>query len=872
MFRKWVNMILTVALGCCVWIGLGSDFYNWYFNSKSTQWLRDLYIFLNCRTWVNIPLCLVILYWGGLGIVRLLKDDDIRPYRIGVIVLLLVFLNIKNDAVYPCIIGDFKFNTFFNIVLVLYLGISLCRIANYISAKKSGSSNSKEISSSDGFTVDNEHEEKLPANVKKYGETLADQLVFTMQKQQHSIAVGITGEWGSGKTTFLNLLKNNLDKRAEIVEFNPWMCQTPEQVTRDFFASLRQQLSQKHSSLSKPISHYAKYLEKIRISILGSIWLESTSLIKTPSLLTLKNELSSKFSLLDKPVVILIDDLDRLESKEVFEVLRLIRNTGDINNTIYITTFDKEYVTSVLKGIGCNTPSAYLEKIFPIELHLPKPEDYQIWEVFKEELIVQDTTGRGFAEKLINSFSGSDSELILKILTNYRKVKRFCRLFMLNVKFVAKYYLSDFKYLDLFWIELLQFYDNQTYDSLARDASTLLYYDSSSKRYVLREGIYEKKNFKDELHHYKDEKIWQPLTPNILQKLFGNYIKTAPRSICYPENFMRFFAIGLSAQKLSVSEFKHLVDGKHDYEQVIDDWINQGKYISSIEYHLTETKIHTLSESELSDYLNGALYYGMKKQSWRNKNIRFLMLILAKGNFNDEKAAKDIVKRWIQEQIKDEKKLIALSGILKSLYATKEYDSENPNDYTIDYKVLSNNEIESMLVIITKTYLERYSKTVNPLDVLKKGTELFNLFHNCCLEIESVPIEGFSRYIQPCFDIIIKFFIDNNTKPTIEEYKSCMSELFYEHEAAPNSFEDPNDYYQWQAYNEERFDHQMASHFGSDYNKKLEEFKSKCFQSPATASTKFDVKTPQKAKQKTKTIPLSSRKSRNKRKDSRKGK
>ena len=872
MVWKWFKMILSVALCYCAWIGISPVFYEWYFDSERTQWLRELYVFLNGRAWVNIPLCLMILYWCVLGIIRLLKDEDIRPYRTGAIILLLMFLNLNYNVVYPCIIGEFRFNVFFNILLLSYLGIILFRLGNYFRTKISEKFVSKENSNSGGFTVDNEHEDKLSTNVKKYGETLVDQLLSTMKKHKQSIAVGITGEWGTGKTTFLNLLKNYLDKRAEIVEFNPWMCQTPEQVTRDFFASLRHQLSQKHSSLSKPISHYAKYLEKIRISILGSIWFESSPLIKTPSLLTLKNELSTKFRALDKPVAILIDDLDRLESKEVFEVLRLIRNTGDINNTIYITSFDKEYVTSVLKEIGCNTPSTYLEKIFPIELHLPKPEGYQIWEVFKDELRAQDTTCSGFADKLVNSFSNSDYELILNILTSYRKVKRFCRLFMLNSNFVARYYRSDFKYLDLFWIELLQFYDNRTYDSLARNALVLLYYDSSSNSYILREGITEKTTSKEVSNLYNGEKTWQPQTPKILQKLFGKYTTATSMSIRYPENYMKFFAIGLSEQKLSVNEFKHLIDGKHDYKQVIDEWIEQGKYISSIEYNLTQTNTNSLSNSELSDYLNGALYYGLKKQSWRNNNIRFLITILAKGNFNDEKRAQDIVKRWVQEQIKEAKNLLALSGMLKSLYSTKEYESENPNDFTMHPKVLSNNEIERILVIIAKTYLEKYSNTVNPLDILNKETQLFNLFDNCCIETESVPIEGFSHYNQTCFDVMIQFFKDYNPKPTIEEYNSCMSKLFYEPEPTPNSFEDPNDYYQWQAYNEERYNHQMTSHFGSGYNRRLNEFKSKCFQSPPTTSAESDTQPPLESKQNSKRISLSYRKTRIKKKGKRRGK
>lgn len=100
-------MVFLVVLCCCVWIGIAPDFYEWYFDSERTQWLRELYIFLNGRTWINVPLCLFILYWCFLGIIRLLKDEDIRPYRIGGFVLLLVFLNLKSDVVYPCIIWGF---------------------------------------------------------------------------------------------------------------------------------------------------------------------------------------------------------------------------------------------------------------------------------------------------------------------------------------------------------------------------------------------------------------------------------------------------------------------------------------------------------------------------------------------------------------------------------------------------------------------------------------------------------------------------------------------------------------------------------------------------------------------------------------------
>ena len=50
----------------------------------------------------------------------------------------------------------------------------------------------------------------------------------------------------------------------------------------------------------------------------------------------LREELSSGLNLLDGKLYILIDDIDRLQGKEIFEVLKLIRNTADFNHIVYI--------------------------------------------------------------------------------------------------------------------------------------------------------------------------------------------------------------------------------------------------------------------------------------------------------------------------------------------------------------------------------------------------------------------------------------------------------------------------------------------------------------------------------------------------------
>ena len=52
--------------------------------------------------------------------------------------------------------------------------------------------------------------------------------------------LGITGAWGSGKSTVVNFVKHYLlpdqeSKRLKIVEFNPWWHGNEEQMSRAFF-------------------------------------------------------------------------------------------------------------------------------------------------------------------------------------------------------------------------------------------------------------------------------------------------------------------------------------------------------------------------------------------------------------------------------------------------------------------------------------------------------------------------------------------------------------------------------------------------------------------------------------------------------------
>jgi hypothetical protein len=79
-----------------------------------------------------------------------------------------------------------------------------------------------------------------------------------------------------------------------------------------------------------------------------------------------------------KRVVIVMDDIDRLEKNEIHAVLRLIKLTADFQFTAYILAFDHAMVASAIGDRYSGTPGgtfqagmSFLEKIIQVPIHLP---------------------------------------------------------------------------------------------------------------------------------------------------------------------------------------------------------------------------------------------------------------------------------------------------------------------------------------------------------------------------------------------------------------------------------------------------------------------------------------------------------------------
>ena len=139
--------------------------------------------------------------------------------------------------------------------------------------------------------------------------------------------MGLTGPWGSGKTSILNMTADAIDGDAIVVQFNPWMFSGTEALVSSFFAEIGRQLDKRDSKLKAIADKLAAYGHLLSpfASFIGAGTAVSGAadvlekLASRPSIFDQRQELRSMLEKLDKRLVVIVDDVDRLRPQEVLE-------------------------------------------------------------------------------------------------------------------------------------------------------------------------------------------------------------------------------------------------------------------------------------------------------------------------------------------------------------------------------------------------------------------------------------------------------------------------------------------------------------------------------------------------------------------------
>lgn len=237
-----------------------------------------------------------------------------------------------------------------------------------------------------------------------------------------SIVIGLYGPWGDGKTSTLRLMEVALQNYVHVVvvRFNPWHFQSEEYLLKGFFATLAQVLGKSLPTMKEKIGKifkdYGSLLSLASISIGGVVQLSPGEAAKglgealsTVELDELRSRIESILAESGKRVVVLIDDIDRLDRAETQAIFKLVKLSASFNHTSYVLAFDDEIVAAAIGEKyghgGLEAGRAFLEKIIQVPLHLPPPDEIALRQMTFEGVDAALTqSGNSLSQENVDAF------------------------------------------------------------------------------------------------------------------------------------------------------------------------------------------------------------------------------------------------------------------------------------------------------------------------------------------------------------------------------------------------------------------------------------------------------------------------------------
>lgn len=260
----------------------------------------------------------------------------------------------------------------------------------------------------------------------KFSEQLG-QLIYNYQGED-GLVLGLYGEWGSGKTSVINMVEEEINrlagkareearKEAEegkvqtpsegdrkedeneplIIRFSPWYYSDNDNLISLFFQSLKNKIDKNEAlkeRLGEILNDYVSIFDVLSfVPIPGSKAVAKiiqqqikTSYKKKANLDSTKKALEKALKEVKKKIVIVIDDIDRLTNTQIRDIFQLVKSVGDLPYIIYILAMDREIVERALTEVHQTDGGRYLEKIIQMPVELPKISKAELEKILKSKL------------------------------------------------------------------------------------------------------------------------------------------------------------------------------------------------------------------------------------------------------------------------------------------------------------------------------------------------------------------------------------------------------------------------------------------------------------------------------------------------------
>lgn len=224
----------------------------------------------------------------------------------------------------------------------------------------------------------------------------------------HGTVLGLNGQWGSGKSSAVNLLRHHLRDAVQadelvVIDFACWWFRGEDALALAFFRELyagmgpslgdrfKRTLPKLGARLLRAGALVGKVAEAAGAVVSGGItekgmeWLAGM-VEQGDSVEKLHAELSKALTEQKKRFLVVIDDIDRLSPDEALLIFRLVKSVGRLPNVMYLLVYDRSLAERIVSDRYPSEGPHYLEKIVQAGFELPPPSPHDIHELLLAQL------------------------------------------------------------------------------------------------------------------------------------------------------------------------------------------------------------------------------------------------------------------------------------------------------------------------------------------------------------------------------------------------------------------------------------------------------------------------------------------------------
>jgi len=343
------------------------------------------------------------------------------------------------------------------------------------------------------LTVDNDFLGTIPKGdmIKGFLDSLLDREDTDIQM------LALYGEWGSGKTSLMNYVKEQLDEEDafKTVFFPSWEMEKDDNLSLSLLESIIEsedgvdKISIKEAFLSigmgicKGLSAKIGPININFKEVMQSVEEYNKSITDDSALKRIK-KFKEEYSKLEKLIlektkceklVVFIDDLDRCEPENVLNLLSAIKLFFIFGNrTIFVCGLDEKAVDEAVKVRYKEVVKSgeYMEKIFDISFDMPKPDINKMIAYYFDD-IPDAVTG---VQQFFEAMHFTNPRRVKKVLNKYLLIRYYQENGLDRDGLIPDQNIAFFRYLTLFIIILYKFESD--------NFETIKNYDAKLDQYV----------------------------------------------------------------------------------------------------------------------------------------------------------------------------------------------------------------------------------------------------------------------------------------------------------------------------------------------------------------------------------------------------